>query len=242
MVLTVQTLANPCEVELKIESFRNDKLRLVGYCANKEKYFDRNIDTIGSPMVFNFGCPVSPDQLFIKVESANGRPPQVRLSHSLKPLKSDFILNPKVREYCEFVKEFCGKYHLYPAGKRYSSSSGRFKVRHNPVIMAANGSKSITPARIHKREHYIEVSKEWFSGITIPMRAFILCHEFSHVYLNNDPLSETEADINGAKLYLSMGFPVIELIYSFTKVFGDNPQTHERANNVMNYLNSIKNG
>ena len=227
----IQLITNnkPCEVEIEIYSNKKEQIRIIGFGGTKEKYFDRNVTTVGNPTVVRFGCPVSPKNLTI--ESNNG----VKLKGYLNYLDDTVQINPKVVEFCDLAKEFSQNIKQYPPNKFYKSRNGRFVLKHTPSIVGKNGSKE-TPARIHKKEHYIEVSNEWFKHFTIPMRVFVLCHEFSHIFLNRNPLSEPEADKNGAKLYLDMGFPVIELMYSFTKIFGDNAQTRQRATLIFNWL------
>jgi hypothetical protein len=59
--------------------------------------------------------------------------------------------------------------------------------------------------------------------MTIPMRIAILCHEFSHFYLNDVQKDEIEADLNALKLYLGMGYPVIEAHKAFLETFKKSP-------------------
>lgn len=236
MVLKIQTEFKKCEVELTIYAQKKEQIRIVGFDKFNERYFDRNVDVLSNPTILRFGCPIAPETLFIKCVSTNGNQVPLKLSAKLNSVKDSIIWSEDVREYCEFIKEFCKNIKLYPAKKDYTSVSGKYKIKHSPYILDSNGGKSVTPARIHKTQHFIEISNEWFTSMTIPMRVFVLTHEFSHVYLNSDPLDEHEADLNGAKLYLKMGFPVIELIYSFTKIFGDSPETRNRAQSIINYL------
>lgn len=230
--VNLNTNNQPCEVELKIYAEGNQALRVVGFGGTKERYFDRNVITVGYPTVLRFGCPVSPKKLEVKVAGGS-----VQIESSLNSLENDIQLNPKIVEFCDFTKEFCQNYKLYPPNSHYRSRKGKFCIKHVPSIIGS-GANASTPARIHKTKHYIEVANDWFRDFTIPMRAFVLCHEFSHIYLNKNPLSEPEADLNGAKLYLSMGFPVIELIYSFTKIFGESPATKKRATLIVEWLKS----
>jgi hypothetical protein len=53
------------------------------------------------------------------------------------------------------------------------------------------------------------------------MRFAILCHEFSHFYVNEDMDNESEADINGLLIYLGLGYPRIEGYQAFLEVFKD---------------------
>jgi hypothetical protein len=47
------------------------------------------------------------------------------------------------------------------------------------------------------------------------MRFAILCHEFSHFYVNDNMDDESEADINGLLIYLGLGYPRIEGYQAF---------------------------
>ena len=232
--LQLATSKEDCEVELQIFTNSVQRLRVYGFdrLDVDRRYFDRNVDTVSNSTVLRFGCPLAPKDLEIKVETLEGQRTPVQFKTKINDLEKDFVLSKSIREFCEFAQEFSTNYSKYPPKVKYKSRSGRFKIRHVPSII---GSKE-TPARIHKTKHFIEVSHEWFSKFTIPMRVFVLCHEFAHVYMNKRSTSEPEADVNGAKCYLSMGYPTIELIYSFTKIFGDSPQTHMRARNIVNWI------
>ena len=59
--------------------------------------------------------------------------------------------------------------------------------------------------------------------MSIPMRMAILCHEFSHFYLNEVQKDEIEADLNALTMYLGMGYPVIEAHKAFLKTFHNSP-------------------
>ena len=65
----------------------------------------------------------------------------------------------------------------------------------------------------------MEVSQKAFRRMTIPMRMAILCHEFSHFYMNKVTTDEIEADLNALKIYLGMGYPVIEAHKAFLETF-----------------------
>lgn len=227
--IQLNTNNNACEVELQIHSTHQQSLRIVGYGGTKERYFDRNVVVAGNPTILRFGLPVSPKKLTVKCNN------NVIIKPIINRLNSKLSFNPKINEFTDLVKEFSQNLKNYPANKYYKSRNGSYTIKHTPSIIGKNGEKE-TPARIHKQKHYIEVSNEWFKTFTIPMRVFVLCHEFSHIFLNIDPLSEEEADLNGAKLYLDMGFPVIELMYSFTKIFGESKQTTKRAGLIYNWL------
>ena len=51
------------------------------------------------------------------------------------------------------------------------------------------------------------------------MRMAILLHEYSHYYVNKTPSSEVEADLNGLRIYLALGYPRIDAYNVFLNVF-----------------------
>ena len=55
--------------------------------------------------------------------------------------------------------------------------------------------------------------------MSVPMRFVILCHEYSHYFVNNNIEDETEADLNGLNIYLGLGYPRIDAKNAFTDAF-----------------------
>ena len=60
------------------------------------------------------------------------------------------------------------------------------------------------------------------------MRMAILLHEYSHYYLNKNPSNEVEADLNGLKLYLELGYPKIDIYNVFLNVFKSSPSLQNK--------------
>ena len=89
------------------------------------------------------------------------------------------------------------------------------------TITHSNGTELNTPARIAKNNGVIEISKKAFDTYTVPMRMAILLHEFSHYYVNENMDDESEADLNGLLIYLSLGYPRIEAHEAWLDVFMD---------------------
>lgn len=102
--------------------------------------------------------------------------------------------------------------------KYYTDSSGEFKLKYSTIIQD-DGKEQLTPARINKITQIIEVSKAKFLSMTVPMRMCILCHEFSHLFVNQDMYNELEADLNGLIMYLPLGFPRFEAKETFISTF-----------------------
>jgi hypothetical protein len=125
--------------------------------------------------------------------------------------------------------------YIQAGGKVYEydpalNKDGYYIVYSDSVKDRKTGKHIETPASVGSKSGVIEVSKSHFIKYTVPMRMFILCHEWSHHIL--DTRSEFKADEKAVDLYLSQGFPEIEAIYSLTKVFDNksvNPEQLKRA-------------
>tara|TARA_R110001632_G_scaffold207259_4_gene331284 strand:+ start:9891 stop:10589 length:699 start_codon:yes stop_codon:yes gene_type:complete len=228
MVVKLLTYNKSSEVELQLLSNYAQKINVVGYDKNNQKYFDRNVIINEPKITLRFGCPKTPKELFLKINTNSNK--DLKVIPNINPLGKSFIFSKKTNEFVDFVQEFCTNYWKYKTQKCFYSRNKTFKIVHYKKISAN------TPARIHKTKHFIEVGSDYFAEMTIPMRVFVLCHEYAHIYMNDNPLSEFEADINGAKLYLKLNYPIIELLYSFTKIFGDNEMSHKRAVAITNFV------
>lgn len=130
--------------------------------------------------------------------------------------------NPLMRSFVNFAQKFS-----YDVGNLepslYSSKDNRYFIRLVPQIKGKNGNVLNTPARIGSKSGIIEVSKQAFDQMTIPMRLAILFHEFSHFYLNDEMTDEMEADLNGLLIYLGLGYPRIEGYQAFLETFKKTP-------------------
>ncbi len=84
-----------------------------------------------------------------------------------------------------------------------------------------------TPAKVNRRTFLMKVSRAKFIGYTIPMRFFIILHEFFHWYYQTT--NEIKADTAALSIYLSLKFPMSEANYAMTKIFSDTPEARQRA-------------
>jgi hypothetical protein len=144
-----------------------------------------------------------------------------------------------VKSFVGFAKKFCYKCGVLATNRYYTSTVGNFKIEYLPYITSLNeGKKMATPARISTKNGLMQVSKESFANYTVPMRMAILCHEFSHYYVNSDVSNETEADLNGLTIYLGLGFPIREGYMAFTQTFQGYPsqQNRERYKIIDKYI------
>ena len=115
-------------------------------------------------------------------------------------------------------------------------------IEYLPQIVNQDGKVLTTPARISKVTGRIQVSKKQFDDYTVPMRFAILCHEFSHFYVNENMDDESEADINGLLIYLGLGYPRIEACEAFLEVFEHYPSQENkmRYDKIKNFIDNFE--
>lgn len=152
------------------------------------------------------------------------------------------IKNRTIKYFVDFAQRFCFNSNYLQAGKSYQSDNGEFMIEYVPQIISQSGKVMNTPARISKVTGRIQVSKKLFDTYTVPMKFAILCHEFSHYYLNENMDDESEADINGLLIYLGLGYPRIEGYQAFYEVFKDSPsqQNGKRFQRIDNFIRNFE--
>ena len=141
-------------------------------------------------------------------------------------------MSKKTKSFVRFAQDFCdecGYLSSSPNGDRYKSNNGKFIIDYFDYITSkSDGTKINTPARISQLTGRIEVSAEQFRDYTIPMRLAILFHEYAHYNINDEPSSEIEADINGIRIYLGLGYPRIDIFNVFLNVFKRSPNLRNK--------------
>jgi hypothetical protein len=185
--------------------------------------------TIFGAVDIEVGMPIAPEKVLVEVFNMSGGIVPMRGGFRMgdilqKPLQSlpncINYSNEKIKSAIPFFEQFSAMAGYSDAGgKVYYDKTFEFVIKYLDSIPEAPE----TPARIHAEKGFIEVSAEYFRSYTIPMRMAVLLHEFSHYWLNRDIDSETEADLNGLALYLSLGYPKISAFNSFTRVFMNAP-------------------
>jgi hypothetical protein len=164
-------------------------------------------------------APVTSKQILIMVYEVN----QTLNTFSCSLKRNDLIIDKlnvsaKTLKFVNFANYICYNYDKLADGWIYDSTK-TFEILNLPLIIDEESNKEVpTPARIEETDNHIEISRKLFIDIPFPRRMMILLHEYSHNFLNNNPDSETEADINGLNIYLQMGFPCIESVYAFTQI------------------------
>ena len=165
-----------------------------------------------------------------------------------KTLLMPIRFNDKTESFIKFAQEFCERAGVLSCSKKgdiYKSDDLQFRIDYFDVIRDEKGRPLPTPARISKYNGLIEVSKFHFKDMSIPMRMAILCHEFSHFYVNKNPESEIQADINGLRIYLALGYPRIDAYNVFLNVFqsaSTNPETLNRFKTLDKFIKNYDYG
>lgn len=237
MQRTITTRYEEETLKITVRAIDNVLLRLIVKDADKENtvFTDRNREFAGE-FIFYVRMPLCGNKTDIILYDENN--PTDDSSFEITniermPLQKRMDLidltNQQLRSFIKFAQRFA-----FNAGwirtndpnnpeDFYYSDDGKFFIKYLPYIMDENGGKVQTPSRIEAGSGIIEVSQEDFMGSTVPMRMAILTHEFSHVFLNVNPDDETEADLNGLLIYLSLGYPRIEAHEAWIDTFENSP-------------------
>tara|TARA_R110000782_G_scaffold115731_1_gene205833 strand:+ start:534 stop:1298 length:765 start_codon:yes stop_codon:yes gene_type:complete len=205
-------------VGLRCSSPTKIRIRAIDPYKHGAVYMDRVADISGDKN-FEIRLPQSPEKLLIKVMAVNGGQVEVVNLEKKKLLQYlPCLSGKKVSTFLKFAKQFCENAGILAAG-RYQSDNRKYTIDYLPQIVHSNGQVLSTPARISNSNGRMEISQKAFRKMSIPMRMAIICHEFSHFYLNEVQKDEIEADLNALTLYMGMGYPVIEAHKAFLETF-----------------------
>jgi hypothetical protein len=243
MLYEIKTNNKPCTIKLGVQTLKPTKVQLVVKHPTKPNtcYMNR-WNTVDKNGEFEIRMPKTPEKVIIICGSMTESNDIVRITSLKKDeLKQDLkcLKGTKVNEFVKFCQEFCENCGILSTGT-YKSDKGNFTIEYHPVILE-KGKPHKTPARIHNETGLIQVSKKHFVGYTVPMRMAILLHEFSHYNLNVNIKDEVEADLNALRLYLGLGYPIIEAHRSFLNVFYQSPseQNIERYKYIKTFIDNF---
>jgi len=240
MCLVIKVAVNrPCQIVIKI--IAEDKPNIV---------FTDRWATVQDKKTFHVRLPMTSENIIVSVyDKAVGNLPKNQeknitlLEVNKTPLEKRLdvvdIENMAVANFVDFAQRFSYNAPYLSSDKTYQSDNGQFLIEYLPVIKSSSTNKELTtPARISRMTGRIQVSKKYFDKYTVPMRFAILCHEFSHFYVNEDIDNESEADINGLLIYLGLGYPRIEGLQAFLEVFkeSDSQQNLQRIKIIEKFV------
>jgi hypothetical protein len=157
-------------------------------------------------------------------------------------------LNGHLLSFIDLAQRFsynAGILPTNPPGEAYCSRDimSEFKLKYLPGLFDPDTSALvITPARIETATKIFEVSKPRFIKKTVAERMCVLCHEYSHEHLNEDPENELEADLNGLSIYLALGYPRIEAVETYYESFSEVPSDeniYHRLQPIEEYIDAF---
>lgn len=230
-------------VELRVDSPRIVRVRAMNPNRPSTYYTDR-IKTVNSSARFEIRMPQNCENIRLLVTNEDGSHQGITFDKVEKrnlEQHLNCISTPRTKSFIEFAQEFCEKASVLSTGT-YLSDDHRFQIDYLPVITDSGRALS-TPARISQKTGRIEISKAHFQKDTVPMRMAILCHEYSHFNLNQVREDEIEADLNALRIYLGLGYPIIEAHKGFLRVFKKSPskQNYDRYQYIKAYIDDYDN-
>lgn len=208
---------------------------------------------VNGKVCYDIKIPKSPRGLIMEVyNEANGNIPndptfrvgKISIDKLIQTLTISGIMDNNTASFARFSDWFAENAGCIPArNKVYTSLDGKFVIDYKDVIRDKDGNELATPARINGNTGIIEISKKYYLGFTVPGRKAINWHEFSHVYKNQNPANEFEADKNAILIYLSMGNPKLEARLVFLKTFENTPSdlNKKRYQELDYYINNFEN-
>ena len=230
------------------------KVRIKIYDAEKNNIvFTDRYKTVHSKETFFVRMPMTSNSIILSVyDDQRGNTPKEQeknitvVSVDKQPLQKRMdvvdIRDSNIANFVDFAQRFCYNSAYLATNKTYQSDNGVITIEYLDDIIGKNGKPMTTPARISKTTGRIQVSKKQFDNYTIPMKFAILCHEFSHFYVNKNPNDESEADLNGLLIYLGLGYPRIEGYQAFLEVFKDSPtqQNKDRYDKIDSFIRNFE--
>jgi hypothetical protein len=208
----------------------------MGGDSSKENtyYFAREKKVMGEELL-EFPMPMTPNVLTIEIE---------KLQNTYGGNFS--IVEVKAVELASSLAVFpTGTYDFAQFAMRFSLKAGYLKSDfyvskdENHVIWYKNNiDTSGTPAKINRRTGVVKVAVDRFRKYTIPMRVFILLHEYYHWrFATTD---EVKADMSALRTYLQLQFPKSEANYAMTRIFPDTPFSRMRAQKMDEYIKATE--
>ena len=223
----------PTRVDLKVAVLRPTKviIKVVNPSKPNTVYLDR-YQTVQKEGEFEIRLPQNCEKAILMIGTEDGNDQGIRIRRLRKTRLSQhkpcLSSGYRASSFMKFAQDFSENAGVLSTGT-YKSDDGKFTIQLIPQGQITENGKAVpTPARIHNETGVIQVSKEAFTGMTVPMRVGILCHEYSHFYKNQKQTDEIEADLNGLAMYLGMGYPVIEAHKSFLGVFKESPSDENK--------------
>ncbi len=208
----IKTDEKPVYLSIKVGTSVNNTLIISAFDdeINNTFLFSREARP-GNDKTYFFGVPKTGKFLNILIYSTSAEYDFDVKKIIVEPIENfksmNLVVDETTKKFQDFIRQFS---FLYGGIKEDSVVD---KDRLFKIILLDEIAD--TPIRIGEVTNNIQISRRAFNSATVSQRSLMLCHEYSHNYLNKDPDSEFEADKNGLKVYLSMKYPVIEAYNTF---------------------------
>ncbi len=246
----------PCTLKIVLETQSPEKLWIkFSDASQNHTFYTKRYAVVDGEQSFSIRMPQSPDKgLLIIYNDKNtlGKGEDDKsfrlIETSLLPLTVEPLqLSKSTKNFVHFAQEFSERAGILSASKKgdvYKSDDRKFTIEYFTDILDEKGRPVGTPARINKYTGVIQVSHKQFKDMSVPMRMAILLHEFSHFWINSNPSSEIQADINGLRIYLALGYPRIDAYNVFLNVFKtvENPETIKRFKALDTFIKNYEYG
>lgn len=230
MVKDIQTEDYPCTLMVQIKTNKRTKIWIKVCDAKATKtFYSKRYAMVDGSEKFYIGMPESPYTARLVIYQDGSSPLEQNefevTDIDILPLQStkSIFLSRKTKSFISFAQEFSKEASYLNASRTgipYYSDNEKFRIDYFDVVRSRKNGKPInTPARISQLNGRIECSKKDFIRYSVPMRMAILLHEYCHFYVNKNPSSEIESDLNALRIYLSAGYPRIDAYNVFINVF-----------------------
>ena len=255
MIKKIKLDRQPTTLKIVVATKRKEKIWIkVADTTKPNTFYIKRYSNVKGKKTFFVNMPIAPEVASVIVYNARDKFNEYDKTFKvvgikklpLKLSKPLIKISKRTKAFVRFAEEFSEQAGYLPASKQgdiYRSNNGKFRIDYFDIIRSKNDNRIIgTPARISQLTGKIEVSAKAFRKYTIPMRMAILLHEYSHYYVNKVPSDETEADINGLKIYFTRGYPKISAYNVFLNVFKTSPsmQNKNRYDILDNFIRQYK--
>lgn len=231
----------PYNLYVTVEATEGVELMLYGYEPNKRntvhflrQYGDSTVADVGlfkGVHTFEFPFPYPPSSK-LRIEAycnIKGKNASIKIKNVFhkKREKLSISFEEHIQEFIDFALQFSRNCGFLELGI-YESKTGLYNIVFDDYVKKWEGKNDVlkTPARVDHNSGIIEVSKWWFDQLTVTNRMLVLCHEFAHFYFGST--NESECDIIGAHICLTLGLSKTECMYAISRLF-DNCGTDEEC-------------
>jgi len=211
----VLLIGNPHGAKIRMKAFDFDKPKTV--------YINRFLPQTKGIQPIRLPLPISPERLEIQFISD--------LDFEILEAHTEDVVFGQNYKFTEDIVEFLKLAVWFAENASYlekrTYQNAFFKIVYLDVVRSILNYKPLqTVARVNRETAQIEVAQSRFDEMTVPMRFFILLHEFAHWYLQTQ--NEFYADRFGTELYLNLGFSKAEAIASLARLFDHNPSLNQK--------------